>query len=604
MKSILAAMLLALVLINATYAYTVTIHAPAVLSSIDKGTLTTIMLNITAGNGTVYVGTGGSGTVAQDTLASADTAVMYATSSLSINESRYNYRYTIESNGSNVSGPSAGLAMTLLAIGGLEHRQLNQDFTVTGTISPNGTVGQIGGVFDKVQAASSIRAHYILVPAISTLNYQYPLYYLSQQAYSVPVIEVANVTQALPFAFGSPAVTLLNYSIPSTDYYASGLPSASPNCTSCNYTSFGNLMNFTFNFTQSQINAINGTDFGPVKSQLQSQLDQYRAIGSKGYLYSAADLAFNEYPVAFMFSNYRNSTYPDAIAILDNISAYCSSVQAPPITNTNYEYVFGGQARVTWAEITLQNAYQQLNASQTSDAVLLTLEGAAPAYSWCLAAGQMYNTASGMGGNYTVLNPSVSTAALQAVQSLSGLGNGLYINASRTEYASGEYGAALYSAKYAQIFYNGSNNAYPSVGAVNATVAKALEAPNGIWPQQFALQSKFYLYEASVSNSTVAPQYLDNAYTTALLSVGLGDVNTYIGNNLSPSTVPYNIQNLTAQLSQLQYEMSLTLGALIVVVILLALVLCVLLMMLSKQKAQQPQAVNVSQQKPRRRKSG
>ncbi len=604
MKSILAAMLLALVLINATYAYTVTIHAPAVLSSIDKGTLTTIMLNITAGNGTVYVGTGSSGTVAQDTIGSADTAVMYATSSLSINESRYNYTYTIESNGSNVSGPSAGLAMTLLAIGGLQHRQLNSDFTVTGTISPNGTVGQIGGVFDKVQAASSIRVHYILVPAISTSNYQYPLYYLSQQAYSVPVIEVANVTQALPFAFGNPAVILLNYSIPSTDYHTSGLPSAAPSCISCNYTSFGNLMNFTFNFTQSQINAINGTDFGTVKSQLQSQLDQYRAIGSKGYLYSAADLAFNEYPVAFLFSNYRNSTYPDAIAILDNISAYCSSVQAPLVTNTNYEYVFGGQARVTWAEITLQNAYQQLNASQTSDAILLTLEGAAPAYSWCLAAGQMYNTASGMGGNYTALSPSVSAAALQSVQSLSGLGNGLYINASRTEYASGEYGAALYSAKYAQIFYNESNNAYPSISTVNATVAKALEAPNGIWPQQFALQSKFYLYEASVSNSTVAPQYLDNAYTTALLSIGLGNVNSYISNNLSPSTVPYEIQNVTAQLSQLQYEMSLTLGALIVVVILLALVLCVLLMMLSKQKAQHPQAVNVSpQQRVRRRKA-
>ncbi len=583
MKNLFGAVLLIFLLVNTAGAYTVHIFAPAVLGNIDKGALTSIYLNVTPGTGYVNITTGSSATVAEDTVQSARIAVAVAGSYLAANTSKYNFNYVIRSNSSNVSGPSAGLALTLLAIAGMKNVQLNSNFTVTGTISPNGTVGQIGGVFDKVQAANSINAKYILVPYLTTSNYQYLLYYLSQQAYAVPVIEVKNVSQAVPYAFYSPKVTPLTYSV-LKNYQTGALPFANSSCSMCNDSAFAQLANFTYNFTQQQINNINGNNFASIKAQMQQQLTQYEQIGSKGYLYSAADLAFNEYPVAFMFSNYNNATYTNALQILNNISSYCQSVNStgPQLTNTNYEYVFGGEARMAWAQITLSAAYQELNVSQTSDGVLLILQSAAPAYSWCLATGQMYSIASSLGGNPVTLSAGVQTKALNSIQNVQQYGNLLYVNASKQAYAQREYGAALYSAEYARIFYNASNLAYANANSVLAAVNKSLQSPNGIWPQQFAYQAKFYFYQSTVSNSTATPIYLDQAYTVALLSQGLGSVNSYLQNNFVAGAASSSIGASAAQYQQLENNTQLIFAALIVIIILLVLILFVLLVYLAR----------------------
>jgi len=69
--------------------------------------------------------------------------------------SDYNFSYIIEDKNVSVSGPSGGLAFTLDAISALSHEPLLHDFTLTGTISPDGSVGEIGGVYDKVAAAKT-----------------------------------------------------------------------------------------------------------------------------------------------------------------------------------------------------------------------------------------------------------------------------------------------------------------------------------------------------------------------------------------------------------------------------------------------------------------
>ena len=162
---------------------------------------TNVTLVVNQGTGKITVNNG-SALVALDTLQSIQTAVAYATGYLNVSPSRYNFDFIIGNNDSNVSGPSAGLAMTLLTLSGLEQRPLFSNFTVTGTISSDGSVGAIGGVFDKVQAAKSTGSRFILVPYVNNTTSDYLLYYLSQQTYGTPVVEVKNVTQAIPYAFG------------------------------------------------------------------------------------------------------------------------------------------------------------------------------------------------------------------------------------------------------------------------------------------------------------------------------------------------------------------------------------------------------------------
>ena len=162
---LLLAMLSLAALAAVSSAYVTQIHAIAVLQGEDKGMITPAYLNLTAGNGAIkFVG---NTTVNQSTLQSAQTAVGYATSYLGVNALNYNFTYTLDTNGSSASGPSGGLAVTLLAIAALQHKQLAQNFAVTGTISSNGAVGLIGGAYDKIGAAKADGIRYVMVPSAS-----------------------------------------------------------------------------------------------------------------------------------------------------------------------------------------------------------------------------------------------------------------------------------------------------------------------------------------------------------------------------------------------------------------------------------------------------
>ncbi len=66
----------------------------------------------------------------------------------------------------DIGGPSAGLAFTLQLVQELSHRRFNPKVEVaaTGTISPNGTVGQVGGVPQKAVAVYRSGVRVFLVP--------------------------------------------------------------------------------------------------------------------------------------------------------------------------------------------------------------------------------------------------------------------------------------------------------------------------------------------------------------------------------------------------------------------------------------------------------
>ncbi len=67
----------------------------------------------------------------------------------------------------SIGGPSAGLAFTLQLVQELSHRRFNPNVKVaaTGTIAPNGTVGEVGGVPQKAVAVYRAGVRVFLVPA-------------------------------------------------------------------------------------------------------------------------------------------------------------------------------------------------------------------------------------------------------------------------------------------------------------------------------------------------------------------------------------------------------------------------------------------------------
>jgi PDZ domain-containing protein len=80
---------------------------------------------------------------------------------------RFKFPFRIDVDTSNISGPSAGLAMTLAIIDDLTPGDLTggKRVAVTGTISPDGTVGQIGEIQQKAISAKAAHAQIFIVPA-------------------------------------------------------------------------------------------------------------------------------------------------------------------------------------------------------------------------------------------------------------------------------------------------------------------------------------------------------------------------------------------------------------------------------------------------------
>lgn len=122
---------------------------------------------------------------------------------------KYNYEFIIDAKASLVDGPSAGSAMTLLVISSLQEKKVPNEVGLTGTITTDGLVGPVGGVYKKAEKASKDGKKLFLIPegeekqvvrindSIQSVNL--PQYAL--QNWGLKVIAVSSMDDVLKYAF-------------------------------------------------------------------------------------------------------------------------------------------------------------------------------------------------------------------------------------------------------------------------------------------------------------------------------------------------------------------------------------------------------------------
>ena len=135
---------------------------PAVDSD-GEGVLTDMAVEIMNGTGRILVDID-SLLFWADTQQSIQIARDVAANISGKNVSNYDLVYNIYANASIIGGPSAGAAITLATIAALERKPLNDSVMITGTINEDGSIGKVGDVFEKSQAAKSGNATLFLVP--------------------------------------------------------------------------------------------------------------------------------------------------------------------------------------------------------------------------------------------------------------------------------------------------------------------------------------------------------------------------------------------------------------------------------------------------------
>ncbi|MEM0179409.1 MAG: S16 family serine protease [Fervidicoccaceae archaeon] len=146
------------------YDYLVSINLPALaVSSGGGGVVTNLTVTVAyPGSGQVYFS---SDPVTQlDTQSSARIAVLVAASLLGIDYRKYDYFFSMKSPSLIIGGPSASAVMTVGVVAAILRANINSTVAMTGMINPDGTIGPVGGLSDKLQAAASAGYKTFLVP--------------------------------------------------------------------------------------------------------------------------------------------------------------------------------------------------------------------------------------------------------------------------------------------------------------------------------------------------------------------------------------------------------------------------------------------------------
>ncbi|HEX7033692.1 MAG TPA: S16 family serine protease [Nitrososphaera sp.] len=158
-----------------------------------------------------------------DFQSSAKTAVQVAQDITGVDLSSSDIIFSITAKGDAedlqaVDGGSAGAAMTILLISELQdNSNLNPKVLITGTINPDGTIGPVGGISEKAEAAGNYGAELFLVPKGQATylsesceeSRQGPVIYrtcrseprplseLTEERFGMNVVEVSTVREAL-----------------------------------------------------------------------------------------------------------------------------------------------------------------------------------------------------------------------------------------------------------------------------------------------------------------------------------------------------------------------------------------------------------------------
>jgi len=127
------------------------------------GTVAELQLELRTGKERVYLETFPMTKIS--TQASLRFAQQIACKELEIDCSNYDFMFTIKALPGIVGGPSAGSAATLLTSAVLLNKTIPSNIAMTGTINSGGTIGPVGGLKYKIDAAAGNKVTIVLLPA-------------------------------------------------------------------------------------------------------------------------------------------------------------------------------------------------------------------------------------------------------------------------------------------------------------------------------------------------------------------------------------------------------------------------------------------------------
>ncbi len=132
------------------------------VSTQGEGMIGDVVVEVEPGEGKVLVDT--TPFIEPDTQYSAVTAVEVSKGITKTDLKDKNVLINFDINGTVLGGPSAGAAITIATIAAIENKPIKENIALTGTIEKDGTIGKVGGLIEKGDAAATKGNKLFLIP--------------------------------------------------------------------------------------------------------------------------------------------------------------------------------------------------------------------------------------------------------------------------------------------------------------------------------------------------------------------------------------------------------------------------------------------------------
>ncbi|MFH1199829.1 MAG: S16 family serine protease [Candidatus Micrarchaeota archaeon] len=350
-----------------------------------KGVLSLIESRAVFGKGDIFVAV--TPLMGVDTQQSEKLAVKIAAEQAAVDASKYDVTMKITSDAEIVDGPSAGAALALLTYAEFAKKGVRKDITMTGSIERDGSIGKVGGVFEKtIAVAAEKKFKAFLIPRGQAIANGIDLREYGKKQ-GLQVVEVGKIGQVIEFATNTtegsalqvkeetlPALDLLPY--PSTSKPEEFTPIASEQ----------------IQIAEKLLSQIKDNSTAIAISAADS-LNTSRQQLARGYVYSAANTAFLV-TLALEETAMLNDSKEQFSQKLWALQTQAEAMKFAKPTRENAEWLASAKMRYYWALEKISEANDRSAALPTA----FLVEYYALAKEWLSAAAKLNAVAQKIGG--------------------------------------------------------------------------------------------------------------------------------------------------------------------------------------------------------------
>ena len=493
------------------------INMAAVVSE-NEGGIFVLHVEVRPGNGSVF--TSITPRIGFSTQESEQAAVDYAFSQSGVPRKECDVFFSMRGNfgGNRIDGPSAGGAMSIAVEAALANRTIRRDVVMTGTISQDGEVGEVGGIIEKALAAKGNGAKYILVPKM-LFNEALLLSSVSSKG-GFSAIEVANFSEAERIMYSNYSENFTYVFTPKSDAMPSNLAAIQYDPDTARFSIVASRLVDALDSKVAHAlseSRRSGTYSNASEKYFSGELSKYRQQIALGYPFTAANSAF----LLSVDAEYLaiGGHEVDINGSIEDVTSCLAALPVPVKTKENIHWAIGADLRRNWA----QSKLNETISARADREAYSTLRDLLLAYGWCGISRELASQASDIGG--TPINESAlqDLSDQRLSEAESALAASSFANADASDHLQkgldasdqGEYGAAIYEATYAESMQAASDEA-GSKNFTSAAYALANGTRESLWGRIYFGQG-LYLDAASKEKlATTDDAYRILSYSSAL----------------------------------------------------------------------------------------